>query len=152
MSQNKVRKLIRVVIREITDSKKLSSIYVSKLKQLEVDNKFTLPKIPTSNVFLNKNVEMSELSSIRKNADVYIEKNIFEELPEENIDIKLIIPTQKSLNINNLKSAAKHIKDSTGAYLFKHNGYYYILDGHHRVANKIINGENKVLGYVYNQN
>lgn len=117
------------------------------LKKLERENKYTLPKIPTKNVFFN---DVANISSIRKKADEYIDKGIFEELPVEYVNIQYIVPTQKNITINNLKST-KNISDNTEAYLVKYKGYYYILDGHHRIANRILRGDNKIKAYVFNQ-
>ena len=90
------------------------------------------------------------MSDIFRYADDSSFDKQFENQPIETIDIEDIIPTQRFLNINNLKST-KNIGNDTGAYLLKHNNKYYILDGHHRIANRILNGNQFINGYVYQE-
>lgn len=118
--------------------------------KLSKDNKYTLPKIPVKNVFFNDVPDMAFMSSIRKEADKYFENDRYKELPLEYVDINYIVPTQKNITIGNLESTSD-IGDSTEAYLVKYGGYYYILDGHHRIANRILQGDNKIKAYVYSQ-
>lgn len=115
-------------------------------KDLEKDNKHTLPKIPVGKVFLN---DMGATSGLSQDADTYFENDEYLNLPVENVKVKDIVPTQKNLNINNLKST-KDVGEKTGAYLLKHKGLYYILDGHHRIANEILKGNTTVKAHVFN--
>ena len=66
----------------------------------------------------------------------------------KSVNINDIFPTQRSLNINNLKKVEKTTKN-TGAYLLKNNGKYYVLDGHHRIAINILNGIDKIDAFVF---
>jgi hypothetical protein len=88
------------------------------------------------------------MSDIFRYADDSSFDKQFENQPIETIDIEDIIPTQKTVNINNLKST-KNVDNNTGAYLLKHNGKYYVLDGHHRISNRILNGDKFIKGFVY---
>lgn len=119
--------------------------------KLSKDNKYTLPKIPARNVFLNQVQDMTSMSHIRREADKYFENDKYKELPVEYVDINSIVPTQKNITIGNLEST-NDIGNDTEAYLVKYKGYYYILDGHHRIANRILKGDNKIKAYVYAQN
>lgn len=116
-------------------------------KQLERDNYRTLPKVPTKNVFFH---DIADITKIRANADVYFKDDKFKTLPLEWIDVHDIVPTQKNLTINNLKDT-QNVDPETGAYLMKYNNKYYILDGHHRIANAILKQEPKIKGFVYDQ-
>ena len=119
------------------------------LNKLSKDNRFTYPKVPTKNVFLNPPLtDIKSLSLIRKEADHYFENDRFTELPLEDIDIYQIVPTQINLTIPNLKSTFNN-NNNTGAFLVKHDNLYYILDGHHRIANKILQGNTIVSAYVH---
>lgn len=142
----KSRKMIREIVRGV-----LSESYNNIYKNIE-SNKY-YPKIPVVDVFFNDNIHKGGTDwdferIIRKDADKYSEDDKFKSFPIETIDIKKIVPTQKFLNINNLKSVRSDDKN-TGAYLSKYNGYYYILDGHHRIANKILEGDKFIKAYVY---
>ena len=118
---------------------------ILNFKELEKLNRTTLPKIPVENIFKN-NIE--NISTIRQKADTYIDNDTFEDLPIESVNINDIFPTQRSLNINNLKKVEKTTKN-TGAYLLKNNGKYYVLDGHHRIAINILNGIDKIDAFVF---
>lgn len=116
-------------------------------KKLEVENKYTLPKIKTHKIFVNK-VEYPS-REIRKGADFYFEDDNFKKLPYIFVDIKNIFPTQDNVTINNLESV-KNISQETDAYLCQINNKFYVLDGHHRIAINILNGFNKIKAFVYN--
>ena len=110
-------------------------------------------KIPVGDVFLNNNIHGGpdgpnwELS---RKIDVFTTDADFEKNPIEVVNIRDIVPTQKFLNKDNLDDVKKNEKDFTGAYLVKYEGKYFIIDGHHRIANKIMNGANTVKAYVQN--
>lgn len=115
-------------------------------KKLEKENKFTIPKIKSENIFLNPVGSLSKYDTIE--VDKLIDNEEYTYLPIKFINIKDIIPTQKFLNINNLKSV-KNISNSTDAILLSKKNKYYILDGHHRIAVNILNGFNKIKAFVF---
>lgn len=110
-------------------------------------------KIPVGDVFLNNNVHGGPNGpnwGLARVIDVYRDDESFERLPVEPIDVRKIIPTQRFITIDNLED----IKDreherNTGAYLVNYKGMYYIIDGHHRIANKIMKGERIIRAHVY---
>jgi hypothetical protein len=107
---------------------------------LEQQNKSTTPKIPTSNIFQNEAIQLP--SSKRKTIDEIIGKGKESSLPSEYVDVSQIVPTQKNVTIPNLKSVKNVPTDE--AIAVKDNGMYYLIDGHHRVANQILNNNNNV--------
>lgn len=115
-------------------------------KGLEQKFRKTLPKIPTRDVFYNKDVFLPFL--VRQNADKYFENDNFKRLPYISVDVTKIVPTQKFLNINNLKDV-KNISTDTEAFLLKLGELYYVLDGHHRISMNILNGQPMINAYVY---
>lgn len=112
------------------------------IKQLEKANPSTLPKVPTQNIFANEVGAVD--SGIRFAADDAFAAN---RINQEQVDISKIVPTQKNITINNLKSigAVTELPD-----LVKVDGKYYITDGHHRIARDILSGNSKVNARVYN--
>lgn len=116
------------------------------LKQLEKDNKYTLPKIPTQKVFFHPVPDIEVLSVIRKDADkeIYDYRN----QPLETVGVHDIVPTQRSLRISNLEST-EQVGNDTDAYLVKDHHLYYILDGHHRIANCILRKDKTIKAHVY---
>ena len=117
-------------------------------KKLEEDNKYTLPKVPTEKVFKN-GIEILPREESQK-TNKYWDDDSYKNLPKERINIKDIIPTQKNLNIDNLK-AVKDTTIDTGAFLHFYKGKYYVLDGHHRIAMNILNGNEIIKGYVFRE-
>ena len=115
-------------------------------KNLEANNKSTFPKIRSEKVFFNNVADSSYLRKFTKNASS-VE---METLPIKRVDVNYIIPTQKNLNANNLEST-KDVGENTEAHLLKHGKYYYILDGHHRIANEILLGSDTIKAYVYSE-
>jgi len=107
---------------------------------LEQQNKATTPKIPTGNIFQNEAIQLP--SSKRKTIDEIIGKGKESSLPSEYVDVSQIVPTQKNVTIPNLKSVKNVPTDE--AIAVKDNGMYYLIDGHHRVANQILNNNNNV--------
>lgn len=124
-------------------------MYMDKavINQLRANKYF--PKIPTSDVFFHEpaNLLTPEMRTAFQGAYDFIQKDEFEKLPNEPVDVTKIFPTQKFLSFTNLEKAKP--KHETGAYLVKYNGDYYILDGHHRIANDILDGETHIIAYVY---
>jgi len=117
-----------------------------KIKELEKVNRSTLPKIPTNNIFFN-DVKIPPVSDT-KEAYTYLESGDYTKLPTENINVRDIIPTQRNVNIDNLKSV-KNIGNKTDAFLFKYNDKFYVLDGHHRISINILNGETVINAFVF---
>ena len=107
---------------------------------LEQQNKATTPKIPTGNIFQNEAIQLP--SSKRKTIDEIIGKGKESSLPSEYVDVSQIVPTQKNVTIPNLKSVKNVPTDE--AIAVKDNGMYYLIDGHHRIANQILNNNNNV--------
>lgn len=121
-----------------------SEISPKSLKQLESENKSTAPKIPTNKVFLNE-VEIPPREESSK-VDDFFDTGDTDKLSVMEVNVRDIIPTQKNLTIRNLKETQGQ---TAGAILLKHNGKYYILDGHHRIANDILEGNETIEAYVY---
>ena len=88
-------------------------------------------------------------SEISKKMDVYVDDKTFEKNPIEDIDVTKIVPTQRFITVKNLDTVNKEEQDNTGAYVVKIKDLYYIIDGHHRIANKIINGDISIKAYVH---
>ena len=118
------------------------------LKQLESENKRTLPKVPAQNVFKN---EVGNLTrEQRGNAYDFIGTEKEKDLPTESISVNDIVPTQKNLTIPNLEQVSK-IKGEVvePIILIKHGDKYYVADGHHRIADAILKGENAIDAKIY---
>jgi hypothetical protein len=107
---------------------------------LEKQNKFTAPKVPTNSIFQNEYVAFP--SDKRKTIDEIIGKGNESKLPTEYIDASQIVPTQKNVTIPNLKKVKDVPTDE--AIAVKDNGMYYLIDGHHRVANQLLNNNNNI--------
>lgn len=109
-------------------------------EKLEEENKTTLPKIRANKVFKNDvdRLEFGETTEL----DKLIEANIVSHIPIENVNIKDIVPTQRNLNINNLRNViGADLTNGDDAILFFKNGKYFIIDGHHRIAERILSGD-----------
>ena len=125
---------------------------IKTIKQLESENKTTLPKVPAKNVFSNDVENLTKEQ--RGNADNFIGTEKENELPIETISIKDIVPTQKNLTIPNLEEVSKikyGTKINEPIILIKKDGKYYVVDGHHRIANEILKGNTNVEAKVYNE-
>ncbi|MVX36321.1 LPD38 domain-containing protein, partial [Myroides sp. LoEW2-1] len=111
-------------------------------KKLASENKYTQPKVPTQNIFFN-DVEVLNRETENVVGKLVDEgKNSF----VQSIDVVNIIPTQKNVNINNLKEV-QDVRERP--LLFKQGDKYYVIDGHHRISNEILAGEKKVEADVY---
>jgi len=123
---------------------------ISIYKNLENLNKSTAPKIPVNNIF--KNDYKTIPSESRKLIDNIIDLGKEKDLPIESVDISKIVPTQKNVNISNMKDVSniKNPKDEILAV--KNNENYYIVDGHHRIANEILNNKENVNMRVLDSN
>jgi hypothetical protein len=114
---------------------------------LQEANKSTFPKIPVGNVFKNPQGKLPE-GKIKSFDDVM---EMEASLPTKEIDINAIVPTQRNINFENLKKV-KNVKDAKDAILAVENdGKYYLIDGHHRVANDILRNKDKINVKVYEQ-
>jgi hypothetical protein len=108
-------------------------------------------KIPVGDIFPNNNIHGGndgpnwELSN---KIDVHTSDAEFEKNPINTVSINDIIPTQKFITKTNLDKVKKSEEKSTGAYLAKYDNKYFVIDGHHRIANKIMNGDNQITAYV----
>jgi len=108
-------------------------------------------KIPVGDIFFNNNIHGGPKGpnwELTKKIDVYTSDSEFETNPIQNIDIKDIIPTQKFVTKDNLDKVKKDEEDFTGAYLVKYGDKYYVIDGHHRIANKIMGGDKTISAYI----
>lgn len=75
-------------------------------------------------------------------------KEFVKNAKEENVDIYKIIPTQISLEKENIVELKN--KNSKLPILVKEGSNYYVLDGHHRIAIEIQKGNNKIKARVVN--
>jgi uncharacterized ParB-like nuclease family protein len=66
----------------------------------------------------------------------------------ETIPVKSLIPTQKDLDAYKLKDTSG-VKDAKPIAVLKKDGKYYIIDGHHRVAAYIKNGDTQITVKVF---
>lgn len=124
----------------------LTEIDNKKFKELERENKYTLPKIPVENIFLNKRENLPH--EILSKADDYIKDDEYKKLPKQDVKLIDVVPTQKFVNINNLK-AVKDIGNKTNAILYKYDNKYYVLDGHHRICINLLDDEYKINAHVF---
>jgi len=108
-------------------------------------------KIPVDKIFKNKNAydNNPDKYNLMNKLDVYTSDSDFEKNPIEVISIDRIIPTQRTVSKDNLLSVKDVLdEDNTGAYLVKYNDFYYVMDGHHRISMKILDGETMIKAYV----
>lgn len=108
-------------------------------------------KIPTDEIFSNKNPHYPNMDTKLLSAtNVYVDDETFEKNPVEDVEVKLIVPTQRFLSRENLKKVNKmKMRQNTGAYLVELNGLYYVIDWHHRIAHQIIGGQDEIKAFVY---
>jgi len=112
------------------------------LKQLELENRYTLPKIPSGNIFSNGVGDVSQ--DLRIKADDAFESG---DTISQQVSIKDIVPTQRNITTHNLKSTKKY-KDEPVNLILK-DGKYYVSDGHHRISHAILNGDSAVSANVF---
>lgn len=115
------------------------------------------PKIPVENVYLNPNPFaynpdwdlMKQLNPW--NTLELRDKNIDNsDLPVKTIKIEDLVPTQKYLKADNLEDVTDTMDDDIlKSSISEYDGKYYILDGHHRIALRILNGEETINSHVY---
>jgi hypothetical protein len=124
-----------------TQSQKIE-IGEKSIKQVENENKSTYPKVPVRNVFFH---DVGEVDlNVKINADKSFENGGAD---VENVNVKDLIPTQRNVTIPNIKDVAG-VKDFPD--VIKYKGKYYIIDGHHRTARDILDGEASIKVNVYN--
>jgi len=116
----------------------------------EMDNRHS-DKIRVEDIFLNPNAHSNGYNSeLHKITNVYKDDESFERNPIEDVDISKIIPTQKFINKENLEDVKGTLHEpNTGAYLINYKGLYYIIDGHHRIATKILHAQKMIKAFVY---
>ena len=113
---------------------------VNYLQKFIESHKSTLPDIKVKEVFVNPIFNITE----QRNR---INLELFEHHPLLTVQTADIIPTQTKLYIGSLKMTTG-IGNETGAYLLSTGGKYYILDGHHRIANRILQGYSTISAHV----
>jgi hypothetical protein len=111
--------------------------------QLAATNRQTVPKVPVSNVFKNSYGEVP--SQARQLIDSYMDAGRVTDIPYAKVDISKIVPTQRNVNIDNLKRVSKVKNPSDDIVAVQSGGKVYLIDGHHRVANSLLNKETEVL-------
>jgi len=112
------------------------------LKELENQNPSTAPKIPVANIFSNDKGVIPK--DKRKSIDSIIESGKESDVPYKTVSVADIVPTQNNVTIPNLDKV-KGAKDITEDIIaVEHNGKYYLVDGHHRVANNILEKKDNV--------
>lgn len=113
------------------------------IEQLGQENKSTYPKVPTDRVFSSPVSQPVDKVSV----DEAIEGEV--SLPVERVKTSDVIPTQKNLTIDNLEATKDVESPDEPIILIKEDGKYYVKDGHHRIANAILNGEGEIEAQVY---
>lgn len=87
----------------------------------------------------------------RGNEDTY--KEYFQSYPVSSIHIHKIIPTQRFLKYSKLQNMKQDYSDTFNLdgllpEFVYFRGFYYLLDGHHRIATCIMNGQKNVFGKI----
>ena len=135
---DKISPLLETTPLEIKEEIKLSDSELSTEsvynKNVEEDNE---DFIKGSNEFKDKAVNYDEGINDPK----FIEENTV----KEEVDVNDIIPTQNKLFKKSLNN-----KSTESPILIKVGNKYYVEDGHHRIADKIMSGGGKLNATVYN--
>lgn len=108
---------------------------------LKQTNKDTYPKIRTNKIF--KNDVGIVPKDKRQQIDNIIKLGKESDLPTNIVSVNDLIPTQKNITVQNL-SDVKNVSSSEPILAVEDNGKYFIIDGHHRLSNQILNGQNEV--------
>jgi len=108
---------------------------------LKQTNKDTYPKIRTNKIFKNDVGVVPK--DKRQQIDNIIKLGKESDLPTNTVNVNDLIPTQKNVTAQNL-SDVKNVSSSEPILAVKDNGKYFIIDGHHRLSNQILNGQNEV--------
>jgi len=103
-------------------------------------------KLPTQDVFAAAPSQPDR--SIRAQADTLIESGEFDKLPSQRVSVAQITPTQRFLGRENMERVAGTDQD-TGALLLKQGDQYFVLDGHHRIAENISKGRDSINARVF---
>lgn len=132
----------------------LNNLITEELTKKDMDalkdaNRMTYPKIPVNAIFFHDVPDMKTCLEACKNAYEDIEKHDGKNFKLETVNVKMIVPTQKNVNADNLKTTDKMGPD-TNAELSKFGQFYFIVDGHHRIANAIIQGLDEIEAFVFN--
>jgi hypothetical protein len=115
---------------------------------LKKNNKYTYPKIPVQNIF-SWPQQIIPRDKLRI-ADNYLNNNTFEQHSQlEDVDLSVLIPTQRVVTAQNLENAYNS-KDIP--YVIELNNSFYIIDGHHRFANAILDGQKTLKAFVLHEN
>ena len=121
--------------------------FLTELANLNVER-----SISSRIIFPNKMVDITPLrKQLQFQKEVFIKSTDipeFKELPSVCVDVAEIIPTQGNIYLRNLE-ATNGINGHTGAYLVLKGGKYYIFDGHHRIANRILQGYRTACAYLF---
>lgn len=118
----------------------LSNNIKGVLSDLAKKNPSTQPKIPTRSIFGSiDNIP----DDIRIKSDNYFSNK---DILQDYIDIDNLIPTQKNLTLDNIKSI-NGIEEPIKTIFF--NDKNYIIDGHHRAALAKILGSKNIKAYTY---
>jgi hypothetical protein len=99
----------------------------------------------TTDVFRNESVSMPK--DINKFADKMTDAKAFDDAPTIEVNANDIIPTQKFISKSNMDKLPAPNAD-TGAELVKVGDKYYVVDGHHRIANNLFAGADSVKAKV----
>lgn len=118
------------------------------IKRLKLTNKSTLPKIPVEQIFFHEKPELSLILDVTKAGNDDLTKNKGKGFKKEKVNVKMIVPTQRTVDFDNLESTKK-VGSDTGAELVKHGQFYFVIDGHHRIANAIINDIDEIDALVF---
>jgi hypothetical protein len=119
------------------------------IKELESENKTTAPKVRSEKVFLNKVTPLNREGT--KGVDKVIKEGAESSLPIESVSVEKIIPTQKNLTIQNLEETKDVVDSSDEVLLVERDGMFYVIDGHHRIANRILEGNASIDARVYRE-
>ena len=121
--------------------------YIEKLATLN-DEK----SIPCREIFHNKNIQnLTYLRKLLWKGEKYgnsFDIPEFKDLPSICVNIEDIVTTQNVIYLSNLQST-KDVDNDTGAILVCKGGKYLIFDGHHRIANRILKGDQTIQAYVF---
>lgn len=138
----------KVVFSEGVNNKieSFTNIKESVLTDLKKKMKHTYPKIRTELIFNHSPVnDNATLRNIIGDGYDLIGTDNFVQMV---IDTDDIVPTQKFLTYGNLE-ATQDVGKNTNAEMVKYHGLYYLIDGHHRVANNILKNNKQIRALVY---
>ena len=122
--------------------KKNPTTNIKTIRQLAEENKKTAPKIPSEKVFQNtvQNPSLEQQNEL----DKLLGSGDTSGLPIKTVPVSSIVPTQKNLTVGNLENTQEVTDSNEDIILLKVGDKYYVLDGHHRIANEILKGKENV--------